>query len=393
MKRYILFSVCFILIVARAEAQMTKQIDTSINHTARIIPIDRAMLLKNIDVIANMQYANNSNFLNGQYTGSNFAFNQFRLEIKGNVFDSTVFFRFRDRYTRDPITQSVDNISHSVDMAFVGINLPRNFSVAFGKMCADYGGYEFDANPIDIYQYNDIVENTDNYLAGAQAAWAPSANQQFTVQLLNARTQTFAEIYDSIPGIKAAQFPSAIVGNWRGSFANGAFSTFWSYTFITEASRQYVYYTALGNQFQSKKLLVQYDFKYMRDDIDRLSLITSLIPKSYSPYQALNTVYLEHWLNLQYTFCARLKAAFIGMVDDAYWNGNPDPAKNSQIRTAWGIIPSVEYYPVKRLNLKFYTAFVGRYYDYTGYAKSRFGLANSTTGMIQVGFISPLVIL
>jgi|GEM_PF-4053276 hypothetical protein len=43
----------------------------------------------------------------------------------------------------------------------------------------------------------------------------------------------------------------------------------------------------LGNQFQSKKWLIQYDFKYMRDDIATLSLITSLIPKSYSPYQAL----------------------------------------------------------------------------------------------------------
>ncbi|MEO6849810.1 MAG: porin [Mucilaginibacter sp.] len=186
MKRYLLLLSFLVLLVVNAGAQMLKQTDTSINHTVRIIPIDKALLLKNIDVIANMQYANNSNFLNGSYTGSNFALNQFRLEIKGLVFDSTVFFRFRNRYTRDPIVQPVDNIDHSVDMAFIGINLSKKFSLSFGKMCADYGGYEFDANPINIYQYNDIVENADNFLTGMQFTWNATKNQQFAFQVLNA---------------------------------------------------------------------------------------------------------------------------------------------------------------------------------------------------------------
>ena len=83
-----------------------------------------------LSVIMNMQYANNSDFQDGKYTGSNFAMNQFRLEIKGQVFDN-VFFRFRDRYTRDPITQSVDNINHSVDMAFIGIDVSPKIQFSF----------------------------------------------------------------------------------------------------------------------------------------------------------------------------------------------------------------------------------------------------------------------
>ena len=158
MNRFLFLVSLLILFAASANAQLQKQIDTSINHTTRIIPLDKAKILKDVDLIANMQYANNSNFLNGDYTGSNFALNQFRLEIKGLVFDSTIFFRFRDRYTRDPVVQSVDNIDHSVDMAFIGVNLSKRFSLSFGKMCADYGGYEFDANPIDIYQYNDMFQ-------------------------------------------------------------------------------------------------------------------------------------------------------------------------------------------------------------------------------------------
>jgi len=184
MKKHISIMAFCILFTVCVTAQMQKQSDTSINHSARIIPVDKANLLKNVDFIANMQYANNSNFENGTYTGSAFAMNQFRMEIKGLVFDSNVFFRFRDRYTRDPLPQTVDNINHSVDMIFVGVNLSSKVSVAFGKMCADYGGYEFDANPIDIYQYNDIVEYADNFLTGAQISYSPVKSQQFTFQVL-----------------------------------------------------------------------------------------------------------------------------------------------------------------------------------------------------------------
>ncbi|MGA7720395.1 MAG: porin [Ignavibacteriaceae bacterium] len=392
MARYVILLSCFILIAMSANAQMQKQTDTTITQTVRIIPVDVATLLKNMSVIMNMQYANNSDFQDGKYTGTDFAMNQFRLEIKGQVFDN-VFFRFRDRYTRDPITQSVDNINHSIDLAFIGIDVSPEISLAFGKMCADYGGYEFDANPIDIYQYNDIVEYADNFLTGAQLTWTASKDHQFAFQILNARTQTYAEIYDTIPGVTAAKFPAALVGNWRGSFADGEFATFWSYSLIKEASNKNVYYTALGNQFNSGNWSVQYDFKYMSDEIDRLGLVTSLIPQSYSQYTALNTAYIEHWLRVEYTLDTQWKAAIIGMVSDAYWHGNPDPNKDDHLRTAWGIIPSVEYYPYKGLNLKFFTSYVGRYYNYTDYAKSEFGLENSTNGTIMIGFISPLVVL
>jgi hypothetical protein len=90
MNRFLFLVSLLILFAASANAQLQKQIDTSINHTTRIIPLDKAKILKDVDLIANMQYANNSNFLNGDYTGSNFALNQFRLEIKGLVFDSTI---------------------------------------------------------------------------------------------------------------------------------------------------------------------------------------------------------------------------------------------------------------------------------------------------------------
>jgi hypothetical protein len=381
-----------VLITINSTAQLLKQTDTSNSQQPLIIPVDRAKLLKNVNVIFNTQYANNSSYQNGKYIGSNFALNQFRLEIIGKLFDS-VYFRFRNRYTRDPIPQSIDNVDHSIDIAFVEIVLSRKFSLAFGKMSADYGGYEFEANPIYIYQYNDIIAHADDFLVGAQASWNISPNHSFTFQILNARTQTFAEIYDTVPGVTAAKFPVAIVGNWRGNFAGGRFTTFWSFSLIKEAANRTIFYSALGNQFHCRKWLIQYDIKINPEQIDRTSVVTSIIPKIYSPYTALNTFYLEHWLHIEYRFLPAWKATLTGMSSTAYWYGNPGLEKNSHLRTDYGFIPTAEYYPLKRVNLKFFAAYVWRDYLYSAYSKSRFGSTNSTTGVFMIGFISPLVVL
>ena len=102
-----------------------------------------------------------------------------------------------------------------------------------------------------------------------------------------------------IPGVTAAKFPAAYVGNWRGSFAMVSFLHFGVTHSSMKQNQKHVYYMALGNQFNARKLVIQYDFKYMSDEIDRLGFVTSLIPESYSPYTALNTAYIEHWLRVR----------------------------------------------------------------------------------------------
>ncbi|TYC10583.1 hypothetical protein ES677_11620 [Bizionia gelidisalsuginis] len=390
MKQIILSLGLMLLFTTIVSAQMHKQTDTVSNAYKPLVSADRLKLLEHIDFIANMQYANSTAFENGTYTGSSFAMNQFRLEIKGYVLDSTVFFRFRNRYTRTPTVQSVDKLDSSVDMAFVGFHLSDKLSLAFGKMIADYGGYEFDTNPINIYQYNTIIANADDFLTGAHFAWNAPKNQQFMFQVLNARTKSFSELYDDIPEITEAKFPAAFVGNWRGSFADGLFSTFWSYSYIQETKGKNVQYIALGNQIKLKKTVIQYDFKYMAGQIDRLGVISDLVADDFSSFIAFDTDYIEHWLRVQHSFVPQWNVSLTAMVSDAYWNGNPETISDNHIRTAWGIIPALEYAPFEKLNLKFFIAYVGRKYKYSSDAKANFGLTDSNTGQLLLGFSSPL---
>ena len=380
-------------VTALLHAQREMQIDTSIYHTRPIIPAPKAELLKNIDVIANMQYNFRNEFQDGVYKDSRFSMDQFRLEIKGKVFDK-VYFRFRDRYTRATEPQSVDNISHSVDLAYIRIDANPQWAFSFGKMCADWGGYEFDMNPIDIYQYNDIVEYADNFLSGAQITFQPGKSNEFNLQLTNARTRSFQELYDTIPGITPAKFPSAITANWRGALFDGKFTTIWSYSFFTDAVGQHMNYIALGNQYHiNKKWMLTYDFKWDDEGLDRKFIVSGIVPKTINPYAAQKVRYIEHWAKVDFGFAPRWHAAIIGMLSNAYWNGNPDAAGDKHLRSSWGFIPSIEYFPVKQLNLKFFVNYVGRWYNYSDYAKRVFGSANAVTGRINFGFSTPLVIL
>lgn len=390
--RHICSTLFLVICTLRLTAQLSKQIDTAIYSANPIIPMDKAMLLKKVDLIFNMQYANNNYFTKGKYSNTEYGLNVFNLEIIGQVFDG-VSFRFRDEYTRDPVPQTVDNVNHSVDLAFIDIKVSSRVHASFGKLSADYGGYEFEANPIDIYQYNDLLTHSDNFLAGAGVSWNISPKQQLGFQLLNARTSSFDELYDSMPGVKPSTFPALAVTTWRGSFAEKKLSTIWSFAGIREAKRMYIFFMALGNQLVLKKWLIQCDFKLTSQDIDRSDIVSSFVPDAMAVYRLTKTFYIENWVHVERAFAGNWKGTLTAFTNDASWFDNPDPVRKAHLRTSYGLIPSIEFYPYKKLNLRFFANYIGRYYNYTDYARSKFGLRNSNTGIIELGFAAPLVVL
>ena len=197
-----------------AQKQERQMGDTTYYKT--LIPEAKQGLLKNVSVIANMNFALRNEFVDGEYTQTRFRNEQFRLEIRGQVHEK-VYFRFRDRYTRAQTSESIDNLSRSVDLAYLRFDINEKFSISAGKMCADWGAWEFDWNPIDIYEYSDIVEYADNFLTGVGVTYTPSSRNQFTFQVLDSRTKSFDELYGTQPNFTESKAPLAFVANWRGS--------------------------------------------------------------------------------------------------------------------------------------------------------------------------------
>jgi hypothetical protein len=394
MKKSILLCIpLFFIFLVSAYAQQ-HQSGLTDNYRS-LIPEDKQNRLKNVDFIANMQYDFRNDFTSGEYIGSNFRMEQFRMEIKGWVTDK-VFFRFRHRYTSPFEPQTLDKIIKGVDMAFVTVKLGNKdkWQMSAGKMCVDWGGIEFDLNPVFIYEYSDIIEMADNFMSGAQIQRNFSEGNSLGFEIMNSRTQSFEEIYgsDSIIGglgIKASKAPLAGVLTWRGKF--GIFSTLYSYSVFTEAKNYVSNYIALGNMLTFKKVNLSYDFKISLEGLDRTGTISQTIPRNEYSYTLTNTVYYSHWLQVEWRFAPKWQLAFVGFIDQALWMGHEDPTKTTnKIKTGFGYIPTIEYYPWDDINLKFFAGYVGRVYNYSDYATTKVGAQDYNTGRIMVGLISAL---
>ncbi len=397
--REILVLILIVLTAAgwQASVAQVKEPQTGDTTTYKtIIPEAKQGLLKNVSMIANMQFALRNEFVDGDYTLTRFKNEQFRLEIRGQVHER-VYFRFRDRYTRAQTSESIDNLSRSVDLAFIRVTATDKMSISLGKMCADWGAFEFDYNPIDIYEYSDIIEFADNFLTGVGLNYQLNPDHQLTFQALDSRTASFGDLYGTQPNFVEAQVPLAFVLNWRGSLFDGKFNTIWSYAVHNEAKNvpedkpTLMNYIALGNQLKMDKFTVEYDFKWSVEDLDRTGIISMLIPDALYPYAVEKTDYVGHWLHLYYRASPEWNIALVLMADIESWKDDLDPQKTTnEIRTAYGFIPTIEYYPFNDLNLRFFANWVGRSYVYSDYAKTRFGSADYTTGRFNIGFVSPL---
>lgn len=372
------------------------QMTTQSGNDSLIKPLvnpGKAKLLNNVDMIFNTRIANDNYFSDGKFEKSEFNNNQFRLEIKGNITDK-VYFRFRDRYTKNTAVGSEDHLSHSIDYAMVGMNLTDKFTLNFGKMSTAWGGWEFDLNPIDILEYNDILENADNFLTGVGGTYQFNKNHSFTAQIMNSRTDKFELQYaGSIPaGVEASKAAFAYVTQWNGKFFDGKFETLYSYSYFTEAQKKGMNYWSFGNKYEAGKWRVMYDFKYSNEGLDRKGIVTGLMA-NVSSNTAQDVSYLEHWLRADYRVSEKVGVSMTLMSSKASAKDvNPDSSGMNGLRTSYGVIPELSYYPFKNQNMRFYASYVGRWYDYTDFAKEQLGQVNNNTGRLSVGFIAPLLI-
>ncbi|NEW80095.1 MAG: hypothetical protein GZ086_11870 [Gelidibacter sp.] len=389
MKKYFIYLVVILLpIVAVAQNQEN---ESDLKYES-IIPVAKQSLLKDVDVIFNTRLAFDSKIEEGDYESSNFSANQFRLEVKGKIHEK-VSFRFRDRYTREHKVGNLDNMSRSTDLAYLVFSLKPQTKLTVGKQSADWGGMELDFNPIDILEYNDLIEYADNYLIGAGISHTlKDGNNKIGLQVLNTRTKTLDVQYDGydISGLTAAKAPLAFVSSWRGSLFGGKFETAYSYSYFIEAKDKAMNYFVLGNKFKSNNFTLMYDFQYSMEALDNKGIATDIIATGFQA-PAEDVKYVEHWLRAEYQIQPSVNLLLTVMTNNTYAkvNGN----SNEKLVTTYGLIPTIQYAPFKDLNLKFYASYVARKYDYSDYSKTQFSSLDRNTGRFSIGIIAPLLVL
>lgn len=328
--------------------------------------------------------------------GTKFANKQLRIEIKGNLTDK-LYYRLRHRLNKATDAKGEDNFAKATDIMMVGYNFNDKLSISGGKMCQIWGGFEFDENPMYIYQYSDMVDNMDNFMAGVTVSYKPIPTQEIAVEISNSYNGKFADEYgdeavvvnnDEAHALQKSKNPLTYIINWNGSFFDGKLNTRWAWGLQTQAKGKYSRMLTLGQQLNLPKFQWYFDYMGAFDDLDRLRIATNELGGALvdGDGDALGNAYLGkvHYNSFitkaNWQFAPSWNLMLKGMYETASVT-KMEQFKN--YRKSFGYMGSIEYYPAKQQDFRLFLAYVGRKYDYS----TKCGLKDYNTDRIELGFM------
>lgn len=328
--------------------------------------------------------------------GTKFANKQLRLEIKGNLTDK-LYYRLRHRLNKATDAKGEDNFAKATDIMMVGYNFNDKLSISGGKMCQIWGGFEFDENPMYIYQYSDMVDYMDNFMAGVTVSYKPIPTQEIAVEISNSYNGKFADEYgdeavvvnnDEAHALQKSKNPLTYIINWNGSFFDGKLNTRWAWGLQTQAKGKYSRMLTLGQQLNLPKFQWYFDYMGAFDDLDRLKIATNELGGALvdADGDALGNAYLGkvHYNSFitkaNWQFAPSWNLMLKGMYETASVT-KMEQFKN--YRKSFGYMGSIEYYPAKQQDFRLFLAYVGRKYDYS----TKCGLKDYNTDRIELGFM------
>jgi hypothetical protein len=327
--------------------------------------------------------------------GTKFANKQLRIEIKGNLTDK-LYYRLRHRLNKATDAKGEDNFAKATDIMMVGYNFNDKLSISGGKMCQIWGGFEFDENPMYIYQYSDMVDYMDNFMAGVTVSYKPIPTQEIAVEISNSYNGKFADEYgdeavvvnnDERKALQKSKNPLTYIINWNGSFFDGKLNTRWAWGLQTQAKGKYSRMLTLGQQLNLPKFQWYFDYMGAFDDLDRLKIATNELRDAFDGGVGdAGNVYLGkvHYNSFitkaNWQFAPSWNLMLKGMYETASVT-KMEQFKN--YRKSFGYMGSIEYYPAKQQDFRLFLAYVGRKYDYS----TKCGLKDYNTDRIELGFM------
>ena len=338
----------------------------------------------------------------GEWT-SRFYNKNLRIEMTGWLTDN-LYYRFRHRLNKTDAPMSEDNFAKATDYMMVGWKFNDTWSIQGGKKCQALGSFEFDENPMFIYQYSDMEDNVDSSKGAINLLFNPSKQQQFSAEVSNTYNGQLADEFGenakittvqndkvSVETLEKANNPLAFTLGWNGKFLDNKLQTRWSYTLRNQAKGKYSRFFRLGQKLNLDKLQWYVDYNYTYDDLDRMKIASNELRSSMAEENQLSdasNLYLSKVCyqgivtKLNWQFANDWNLMLKGMWETA---SATKIEKYKNYRTAYGYIGSLEYYPARKQkqDLRIFLAYIGRKYDYS----KKGGLQNYNTSRIELGFM------
>lgn len=362
--------------------------ETSLFEYATKIPRRNNVFNLNLEMHATF----NTLFSGNKLDEAAFRFNHIKLEATGEVTDR-LFYWYRQNLNQGNSGMELENLPESIEYALIGYRLTDKLTITAGKQDVAWGGFEYDLNPVEIYEYSDMNDYLNCYFTGVMLGYQFTPAQELRFQVTDNRLGSMEEAYGTLPdGIEKPKAPLFYTLNWNSSYFDEVLNLRYSATAGEQAKGKWSYMAWAGHNITAGPFDAYFDVMYTRSALDPLGIITELnVPTDPEEISlcAQNTEYLSFVAHLNYRFHPKWNVFAKGMYETASIYEETEYWKAGQYRTAWGYQGGIEYYPMGGDNLHLFFTGTGRAYSLTEKAKAS-GASIENTGRLSVGFVYSL---
>ena len=331
-------------------------------------------------VHVNLEFAGSgtADFTEGDFQKAYFKMNRVRLEILGDVNDK-ISYHFRQAYNKSGIPASLDNITSSVEYAYITWHHKDKFDLLAGKQCLAVAGYENWVNGLKVREFSDFNDNYALFQTGVTGVVKFTPDQHMLLQVANNRND-----------VSDTKFPLLATAAWNGWFADRSLFLMYSASAGQLAEGKNMYYLMCGNVYEKGPILAYLDVLYARYGIDMQQRITGLQSEGLI---AQNTEYLTVIANFDYRFHPKWNGYLKGAYETAGIYEENGPFVKGRMMTAWNAQACLEWFPFEEdKGFKVFAHYVYKGFELTENAKA-LGATKPHTQRISLGiqYIIPVL--
>ena len=336
--------------------------------------LSKKKMPKAVNIDMHLRAGLNANFAStdDEKDETNFRFEQVMINIQGHV-TPKLSYRFLQRMNKGTKVFETENLSSTIDYAYINYAVNDRFSVMAGRQFLFVGGFEFYEYPVYVHSYSTQLNNMTGYFTGLSLSYKPRPTQEIAFQLVNNRQGSMEEAFGKIPAhIEKPSAPLTYALAWNSSYDNDHIQLRYAASASELAKGKWQYMISGGQQFQIGKVTAYLDLLYQHSALDYLGLIRRMhVSPEGTAWNGVaeNVDYFTTIVDVNYRFhpqwCLHLK----GFYDrGSVYKANGAFTKGTYFN-AWGAHGALEFFPMKDNNLRVFLYVTNREFDRTHQAQ------------------------
>lgn len=318
-----------------------------------------------------------------------FRINKVRLEILGSI-GQGLSYHFRQSFNKYSTPHALDNLSSSIEYAYVAWKLKKDFKLTVGKQIVQLGGHEYWINGLKIREFSDFNDNIACYQAGLNASYDFAPEQQFNLQVVNNRAgsddDTF--LFGRPEGLEKAKAPLLTTLNYDGYFKDKALNLRYSVSMGQLTRGRNILYLTAGNIWEEGPVYAYFDVMYSREGVDSKGLISEL--SASRPEGGVTAQYVDY-LTFIGNFDYRVHPKWNLYVKSAFENASVykanGPYEKGRYRCTWNVQACAEFFPLQHSELLIFLHLLYKHHGMTDRAHRLFDVDKYNTQRISLGLV------